>query len=66
METTHKDDPVIGGEVLEDTYEGQVSIEKTHEQKYLGFVLSNKGNNMANINCMKRNPRVLLEEYLPN
>jgi hypothetical protein len=52
--TTYKDDPKIGEEVLVDVYEGQVSIEKTDEQKYLGFVLSNKGNNMANINCMKK------------
>ena len=35
-------------------YEGQVFIEQTDEQKYLGFMLSNKGNNMANINQMKK------------
>jgi hypothetical protein len=58
--SNHKDDPVIGGEVLEDTYEGQVSIEKTHEQKYLGFVVSNKGNNMANINCMKKKSKGII------
>ena len=35
-------------------YEGQDFIEQTDEQKYLGFMLSSKGNNMANINQMKR------------
>ena len=29
-------------------------IEQTDEQKYLGFMISSKGNNMANINQMKK------------
>ena len=58
--STYKDDPVTGGEVVEDTYEGQVSIEQTNEQKYLGFVLSNKGDNMANINSMKKKSKGII------
>ena len=50
---SHIDIPGIGGDELVENYEGQVPIEKTEEQKYLGFVLSSKGNNMVNINHMK-------------
>ena len=39
-------------EIVE-TFNGQVPMSKTGEQKYLGFVLSNKGDNMANIREMK-------------
>ena len=35
-------------------YCGLTGIEKTNEQKYLGFVLSNTGDNMANINELKK------------
>ena len=43
------------GEVdLVETYSGKIPISKTEEEKYLGFVLSSKGNNMANINQIKK------------
>ena len=42
-----------GGEDLIEIYEGPIPIEKTEQQKYLGFVLSCSGNNMTNINAMK-------------
>ena len=43
------------GEVdLVETYFGKIPISKTEEEKYLGFVLSSKGNNMANINQIKK------------
>jgi hypothetical protein len=35
-------------------FQGQIPIEKTSEQKYLCFVLSSNGNNMANINALKK------------
>ena len=41
-------------EQFSENYEGQVLIEQTDEHKYLGFMLSSKGDNMANINYMKR------------
>ena len=39
---------------LNEMYCGLTGIEKTNEQKYLGFVLSNTGDNMANINELKK------------
>ena len=41
-------------EHFSESFDGKVFIEQTNEQKYLGFVLSSTGNNMANINQMKR------------
>ena len=35
-------------------YLGLTEIEKTNEQKYLGFILSNTDNNMAHINYLKK------------
>ena len=50
---THVDNPNTGESDLVETYEGLVSIGQTTKQKYLGFILSSKGNNMDNINQMK-------------
>jgi hypothetical protein len=38
---------------LIETFDGQVKIDKTEAQKYLGFVISYTGDNMANIKQMK-------------
>jgi hypothetical protein len=38
---------------LIETHDGQVNMEKTDKHKYLGFVISNTGDNMANIKSMK-------------
>ena len=38
---------------LVETFKGLVSIDKTDNQKYLGFTISSKGDNMVNINEMK-------------
>jgi hypothetical protein len=38
---------------LVETYGGQIEIEKADEYTYLGFVISSKGENMANIRQMK-------------
>ena len=38
---------------LVEEYDGKVVIEKAESQKYLGFILSNKGDNMKNITEMK-------------
>ena len=40
------------GTILE-TYMGKVEIGQCDEQKYLGFVISNSGNNMANIRSVR-------------
>ena len=39
---------------LVEKYSGQTEIEKVTEQKYLGFVLSSTGDNMANIRAIKK------------
>ena len=39
---------------LVESYEGKVEIEKTDEYTYLGFVISSKGENMANIRQVKK------------
>ena len=38
---------------ITETYDGEVEMEKTEKQKYLGFILSARGDNMDNINKMK-------------
>jgi hypothetical protein len=50
----YKENTENGEEELIETYMGQTPIGKTNEQKYLGFVISGSGNNMANINAVKR------------
>ena len=52
-EIEHKDNIKTGEELFFENYVGQVPIEKTEEQKYLGFVLSSKGSNLANIDYMR-------------
>ena len=43
-----------GEAILTEHYLGQSEIESTKSQKYLGFVLSSTGDNMANINAIKK------------
>jgi hypothetical protein len=38
---------------LIERYDGQVTIEKNDKSKYLGFVISDTGDNMVNIKSMK-------------
>ena len=38
---------------VNEEFAGSVSIGKTSEQRYLGFILSNTGSNMPNINALK-------------
>ena len=38
---------------LVEKYEGKIKIDKTESQKYLGFILSSKGDNMKNITNLK-------------
>ena len=57
---TYNDDPETGENELVETYEGQTPIQRTEEQKYLGFVLSSKGDNMVNINHMKKKSKGII------
>ena len=50
----YEDNIETGESDLIETYLGQIPIKKTEEQKYLGFVLSCKGDNMANIRQIKK------------
>ena len=49
----HVDNPNTGSNELVETYDGKKIIEKKEKQKYLGFILSSRGDNMANIDEMK-------------
>ena len=49
----HEENKNTGESDLKEYYKGRVNIGKTDKQKYLGFVLSNKGDNMVNISEMK-------------
>ena len=52
--TVNYQDNIETGDVeLTETFTGQVVMEKTASQKYLGFVLSCTGDNMVNIRQMK-------------
>ena len=51
--TSYQDNVKTGDLDLIETYDGPVVIEKTSSQKYLGFVLSDIGDNMVNIRNME-------------
>ena len=50
-EVKHSD---TGEEEIIEEYKGPSPIGKAEEYKYLGFIISNKGNNMANIQEIKK------------
>ena len=47
------EDKQTGEAVLFENYDGKVEIDKVEEYTYLGFVISSKGDNMANIRQMQ-------------
>ena len=47
-------DTVTGKNTLVEKYDGQVEMEHTDKHKYLGFVLSDTGDNLVNIFDMKK------------
>ena len=53
-ESYYEEDPTTGKLSLIERFVGQTKIEQTEEQLYLGFVISSSGNNMANINHIKK------------
>ena len=50
---TVQDDLETGHVEFIETYEGQIPIGQVDKTKYLGFIISNRGDNLANINEMK-------------
>ena len=53
-EAKYEDNPETGDAHLVETFSGLSKIEQTDEQMYLGFVISSTGNNMANIEQLKK------------
>ena len=51
--TEHIENMNTGESELDEKYEGRIQIDKTENQKYLGFLLSSKGDNMKNIASVK-------------
>ena len=51
---TYVENVHTGEDVLKEIYCGPTEIERTVEQKYLGFVLSSTGDNMANIRKIQK------------
>ena len=49
----YQDNSNTGDEDIIETFQGKVPIGKTKDQKYLGFVISSCGDNMANITALK-------------
>ena len=49
----HIENSASGNSDLVETYKGLVQIEKTGTYKYLGFMISSRGDNLVNINEMK-------------
>ena len=49
----HRDNIETGDTDLVETYSGQIEMGKCKEQKYLGFILSNSGDNMVNIRAIR-------------
>ena len=49
-----EDNPITGMTDFIESYEGLIPIDKTEATKYLGFTISCKGDNMAQINEMKK------------
>ena len=45
----HAENKETGDTDIVETYSGQVEIGKCEEQRYLGFIISSSGDNMANI-----------------
>ena len=48
-EVSYFDNKVTGAAYLHESFTGKIEIEKAEEYTYLGFVISSKGSNMANV-----------------
>ena len=51
------------GNILE-KYVGETPIDRTEQQKYLGFIISNTGNNMVNISAVKKKSFGIIQKIL--
>ena len=53
-EVNYQDNPKTGELVLKESFVGLTKIEQVKTQTYLGFTISSSGDNMANIDMMKK------------
>jgi hypothetical protein len=60
----YKENIETGEDDLVESYVSQVPIGKTNEQEYLGFIISNKGDNMANIREIKKKSIGIIRKIL--
>ena len=51
---TYEDNEATGEAELKESYGGKAKIERVEEYTYLGFVISSKGDNMANIRQIQK------------
>ena len=63
-EVKYEDDKNTGKEKLVETFHGLTPIGKTNEQKYLGFVISAIGDNMANIRAIKKKSISIIQRLM--
>ena len=55
------------GEIeFSEEYDGRIHLEQTEKQKYLGFILSCKGDNMINIQNLKNKSIVIIRKFFDN
>ena len=53
-EVKYEENPMTGDLCLNENFSGQTKIEQTDKQMYLGFVISSTGDNMVNIEHIKK------------
>ena len=63
LAVSYIDNPEVGEDQLKETFEGQVQIEQTDQQKCLGFVLSRTGDNMVNMKKSKGIRRKIFNRF---
>ena len=63
-EISHKTDQKTGKQYLEESFIGLTEIEKVETQKYLGFVISCTGDNMAHIKSTKMKATGVISKLL--
>ena len=56
--TEHEENKMTGEDDLIESFGGKIDIKQTEEYTYLGFVISYKGDNMANIRVMKKSSEI--------
>ena len=61
---SYEEDKITGEAVLNEHFLGKVEIDQVQEYTYLGFVISNKGDNMANIRAMQKKSHGVIRKIM--